>query len=923
MTIKLAPAVNNLNEVVVVVGYGTQKKVNLTGAVTGVTSAQLENRPVTGLTNALEGTMSGVTVVSNNGQPGKDAGSINIRGLGTLNNTNPMIVIDGIISTPTDMNAINSEDVDNISVLKDAASSSIYGSRAANGVIVVTTKKGKKGTSQITYSDYFGKQSATELPDYLPSWQAATLYNEARVNEGGTALYTPVQIQTFKDGSDPINYPNTNWLGLFYKGSGFQQNHYLGVNGGTDKTQYAFSLGYFDQDGITQKTNTQRYTTRLNLNTKVNDKLSAYANISYTFQPLTEPQASYPGVPAFSQVIRQINRISPIIPFKYANGDYGHISDGNPLAWVNSPSFNDQNAYNLQGIAGVDWEIVKGLHLKPSLAYKLTQNENDNFVSSIQYYNPDGSTSGQANISNATDTYNRTTIITPQAILDYGLTVGDHNFKALAGYSQEYTSYYTLSGYRQGFLNNALSDLNVAPTTGETSTSDSYEIGLQSVFGRVNYDYKGKYLLEGDIRDDGSSRFAPGKRWGIFPGASGGWRISEEDFFSPLRSAVQNLKLRGSWGQLGNQNIGSIYPYIPTVSAGQNYPFGGVVVGGVAPVNGANTAITWETTTETDLGLDADFLNSKMSFTADYYIKNTTGILYNLPVGATYGLNAPVQNTSSVQNKGWEFGLAYHNKSGDFSYGVSGNVSFVKNAVTSLGPSSSPVISGATITKVGLPINSFWGYQTTGIFQTTAQVTSHATQNLGGPTGPGDLIYKDQNGDNKIDGNDKVYLGSNFPKTTFGLNINFGWKEFDLTAFFQGAANVKNIISGAMLGQNGNAVGKPTSALLNSWSPSNTGADFPRLWINYRQNDPGSNPSSFWVRNASYVRLKNLQLGYSLPQKWADVLHVKKLRVYYSGQNLLTFTSFYKWVDPEAPLGESGYDYPQVKVNTIGLNVTF
>ncbi len=265
-----------------------------------------------------------------------------------------------------------------------------------------------------------------------------------------------------------------------------------------------------------------------------------------------------------------------------------------------------------------------------------------------------------------------------------------------------------------------------------------------------------------------------------------------------------------------------------------NYPFGGVVVGGVAPVNGANTAITWETTTETDLGLDADLINNKLSLTVDYYIKNTTGILYNLPVGATYGLNAPVQNTSSMQNKGWEFGLAYHNKSGDFSYGISGNVSFVKNVVTSLGPSASPVISGSTITKVGLPDKLIlWGYQTSRYFpESAAQVAAHAPQSLGGPTGPGDLIYKDQNGDGKIDGNDKVYLGSNFPKTTFGLNLSFGWKAFDLTAFFQGAANVQNIISGAMLGQNGNAVGKPTSALLNSWSPSNTSSPiFPRLWI--------------------------------------------------------------------------------------------
>ncbi len=913
---------------VVVVGYGTQKKANLTGAVSGVTSVQLEDRPVTGLTNALEGTMPGVTIVSGNGQPGKDAGTINIRGIGTLNNTDPMVVIDGVISTPNDLNAINSDDVDNISVLKDAASASIYGSRAASGVIVVTTKKGKKGTAQITYSDYFGKQAATVLPDYLPSWQAATLYNQAKINEQGTLVYTAQQIQTFKNGSDPINYPNTDWLKLFYNGSGFQQNHYVGVNGGNDKTQYAFSLGYFDQDGITEKTNTQRYTTRLNLTNKVNDKLSVYANLAYTYQPLTEPQSSLSYDQSFNQIILQINRISPIIPYKYANGDYGHISDGSPLAWVNSPSFNDQNAYNLQGIAGADWEIVKGLHFKPSLAYKLIQNQNNNFVSAIQYYNPDGSNSGQPSISNATDTYNSTTIITPQAILDYSLKLGDNNFKALAGYSQEYTRYYFLQGYRQGFLNNSLSDLTVAPTTGETSTNDSYEQGLQSFFGRINYDYKGKYLLEGDIRDDGSSRFAPAKRWGVFPGGSAGWRVSEEDFFAPLKSVVQNLKIRGSWGQLGNQNItvagtNYLYPYIPTVSSGQNYPFGGIVVGGVAPVYGANSAIAWETTTETDLGLDADFFNNKLSLTADYFIKNTTGILYNLPVGATYGLTPPIQNTSSVQNKGWEFGLAYHDKAGDFTYNISANASFITNKVTSLGPSSSPVINGATIIEVGLPINSFYGYQATGIFQNQAQINAHATQNLGGPTGPGDLIYKDVNGDGQIDGNDKVYLGSNFPKVTFGLNLNVAWKHFDLTGFFQGAAGVKNLISGVMLGGNGNAVGKPTAALLNSWSPDNTSTDFPRLWINYQQNDPSANPSSFWVRNASYVRLKNLQLGYTLPKSLAEALHIQKLRIYYSGQNVFTLTQFYKWVDPEAPLGENGYDYPQVKINSLGLSVTF
>lgn len=331
ISVILPKSESTLNDVVV--GYGTSKKVNLTGAVASIGEKELEDRPVTNLTNALEGTMPGVTVVQTNGQPGQDGGTINIRGVGTLNNSNPMIVVDGNIVGS--MNDVNPNDIASISVLKDAASAAIYGSRAANGVILITTKKGKAGKSTITYNMYVGKQKATALPDYLPSWQAATLYNQALTNEGGTAQYTAAQIDSFKMGNSPYNYPNTNWLGLFYSGSGFQQSHNLGVSGGTDKTQYYFSMGYFDQDGITPKTSTQRYSTRLNLTSKMNDWISVYAKLSYTYQPTLQPQSSYPGVPQFSQMIRQVNRISNIIPYKYANGYYGYIADGSPMAWLN------------------------------------------------------------------------------------------------------------------------------------------------------------------------------------------------------------------------------------------------------------------------------------------------------------------------------------------------------------------------------------------------------------------------------------------------------------------------------------------------------------------------------------------------------------------------------------------------------------
>jgi len=909
---------------IVVVGYGTEKKADLTGSVASVSSKQIENRPITNITNALEGTVAGVTVVQNNGQPGYDAGTINIRGVGTLNNSNPMIVVDGNIVSS--MNDINPNDIASVTVLKDAASAAIYGSRAANGVIIITTKRGKAGTSQIRYSDYFGKQQATRLPDWAPSWQAATLFNEATVNEGGQPVYTDAEIDSFKLGNSPYNFPNTNWLGLLYTGNGFQQSHNLSASGGNDKTQYYLSVGYFDQNGLTPKTNTKRYNVRLNLTSKVTDNISVFANLSYTLQPTLQPQSSYPGVPAFSQLIRQANRISNIIPYKYANGDYGYIADGSPMAWLNSPSFDNLQQTNYQGIVGADWEIIKNLHFRPQLAYVVSQSDDNNFIASIQYYSPQGAPTFLQAPNYASETYQQSTAFTPQMLLDYSWKIGRNNdFKALAGYSQELDNWHELYGYRQNFLNNALSVINLGSPTGQVTKGDATQLALRSYFGRINYNYKDKYLLEGNLRYDGSSRFAATNQYGIFPSASAGWRISKESFFKSLTNIVSDLKLRASWGKLGNQNVAGNYPTIPVINAGQNYVFGGtspVVAAGIAQTAGVDPSISWETTTESDLGLDASFLRNTISLTADYFIKNTTGILYALPVAASYGLTAPVVNAASVRNQGLELTIGYQNKIGAFRYNIIGNAAFIKNEVTSLA-GIGPVIGNGSIMAVGLPINSYYGYVAQGFFKDSAQVASHASQTGISPnTGPGDIMYKDISGpngkpDGVIDTHDEKYLGNNFPKVTFGLTVNFGWKQFDLTAFLQGTAGVKQY--GATPGSEGNAAGKPEEALWDSWTPTNTSAAFPRPAISYTQNYV---PSSFWVKDAAYIRMKNLQLGYTLPAKLTKRMHMQKLRIYYSGQNVFTFSQFYKWVDPETA-GNSLYDYPQVKVNSLGLDATF
>ncbi|NQX41599.1 TonB-linked outer membrane protein, SusC/RagA family [Pedobacter steynii] len=919
LTITLVPSSIGL-ENVIVVGYGVQKKVNVTGSVASVGAKELENRPVTNVSNALQGTMAGVTVTQSNGQPGKDAGKINIRGIGTLGGTNPMVIVDGIISS---MDNVNPNDIDNISVLKDAASASIYGSRASNGVILITTKKGKAGTSVIHYNAYLGKQKPTNLPDYLPSWDAAALYNLALKNEGKPLRYTDAEIQKFRDGSDPFNYPNTDWLGLFYKGNGIQQNHYLDVSGGTEKTQYMVSLGYFDENGLVKGTNTNKYTSRINLTTQATKGIKINANLGFINSTMQEPANPFTG--DFAQVIRQINRISPMVPYKYANGNYGYISDGNPMAWLEGGSFNREKYYNLLGNVGADLTIIEGLHFKPTVGYQLNIDQNKKFIKDQQYYDKITGAPSFYQGPNSLKDYNEfLNVVTLQALLQYDKTFGKHTIGALAGYSEESNSVNVLEGYRKRFLNNSLSEINAGPIDGQTTAGYANELALRSGFGRINYSFDSRYLLEANLRYDATSRFAPLQRWGAFPSFSAGWRISQEAFFAPVKSWVNELKLRGSWGKLGNQSDIANYPYISTINTGLDYVFGGTapaIAPGVAVVNGANEKIKWESATTTGIGLDAGIYNNKLTLSVDYFNKKTGDILLSLPIGEVYGLVPPVQNAGSVKNSGWEFMLTYHDVKGDFSYGANLNASFIKNEITDL-HGIGPIISGATFRQVGYPIDGFYGYISDGIFQTKAEVDAHATQS-GGTIAPGDLKYRDLNGDGVINGSDRTYLGSRFPKATFGINLNAAWKGFDLTVFLQGAADVKNYVQGIMLGQVSSSTGKPTSALLDSWTPENTDATFPRLWTNFRQNDPSGMPSSYWIRDASYQRMKNLQLGYTLPEKYVKRIGLSRARIYYSGQNLFTITNFYKWVDPEAPRGDNGYTYPQVLVNSIGLNITF
>jgi TonB-linked SusC/RagA family outer membrane protein len=903
---------------VVVVGYGTQKKVNLTGSLSTISVKEIGTRPNTNVSSALQGTMPGVTVMVNNGQPGKDQGIIRVRGIGTLGNSNAMVMVDGIVSS---MNDVNPSDIESITVLKDAASAAIYGSRASNGVILITTKKAKKGDITVHYNMYFGKQQPTALPVYLPSWQAASLQNEALISENKSPAYTDAEIQKFKDGSDPDRYPNTDWIGLFYKGTGFQQNHYFDISGGNEKSQNLVSFGYFSEDGIVKNTGLKRYTTRFKNTSTLGSHFTLNSSLAYTSEDFKEPTSPYNN--NFQDYIWQINKTGNNVPYKTSNGYYGYGTDGNPIAWLESGALNKIQYNYITAISEGDLEIVKGLHFKPLLGFNLRTSDSKNRIKDIQYYNyTTGEPTWVQGPNKLFQSNTNYTVITLQALLQYSRTFGQHDFTILGGYSQEYSKYSLLSGYRYGFINNELGELDAGPINGQSNSGSASESALQSLFGRINYSFKTRYLIEANIRYDGSSRFAPNNRWSTFPSFSAGWRISEESFFMPLKGLFSDLKFRGSWGILGNQEVGSNYPYQSTIATGQNYTFGGVVANGMAPTAGANSGIKWEETRTTDFGLDAVFLKGKITFTGDYFVRNTDNILLRIPVGNTFGFRAPVVNAGSVQNKGYELALGYHaGELKNFTFDILANASFIKNTVTDLADTD-PIISGYTFMKVGYPINSFYGYESEGFFQTQAQVDNHASQS-DGVIAPGDIMYKDQNNDGVIDGADRVYLGTYFPKVTYGLNISMGWKAFDVTMFLQGASVVKGFVGGELIGKLTGSEGKPTEVFLNHWTPENPTNEFPRLWNSYKNNDPSTNCSSFWVRNSGYVRLKNLQVGYTLPSKLSSKLWIKNARIYWSGKDILTFTQFYKWVDPEAPAGETGYTYPKVMVNTIGINLTF
>lgn len=914
LTIVLISKDGKMDEVVVV-GYGTQRKVNLTGSVASVSADKIEGRPMTNISAGLAGLLPGVSVRQSTGLPGGDGGAIRIRGVGTLNNASPMVLVDGVEST---MNDINPEDIATLSVLKDAASAAIYGSKAANGVILITTKTGKKGKPVISLSTNLGKQTPTRLPEYLSSADYAVLYNEALKFEGKALKFTEEDIKKFRDGSDPYGHPNTDWQGLLYNGKGTQSINTISVAGGAENVNYMASVNYQNQQGIIKYTGKDQYGGRTNLTIKPADWIETGFNLSFTREAQQLPNNAYVGG-GLDQIIRQVNRIAPWIPYKKEDGTYGTISDGNPIAWIDQgPQINRLRNFFL-GIGSITLKPFKDFSIKGVASIK-TYSEDYNEIRKEIQYNANKYHGPTRMDQNYTNDERRV----GEIIANYNTMLnGDHNIGVMAGYHAELYKYKTTTAFRQNFPSTDLTDLNGGATDGMKNSGYTRELAMISYFGRLNYAFRGKYLLEMNVRRDGSSRFAVNNRWGTFPSVSAGWRISQEAFFQPLLGTINDLKIRASWGKLGNQDaLTEYYPAIPTLSLGLDYPFNSAINSGAAIVNARNTAITWEEATTTGIGLDLRLIR-KIDLTIDFYKRLTSGIIMEVPSPETFALKGFVDNIGRMENKGVEVNAQYNDKFGDIGFNFGINLAYNKNKLLELA-GQNEILTSFYIRRIGEPIDAFYGYKTDGIFKTDAEAAAVNNKLYNpGTFKAGDLRYVDSNGDGVVNSGDRVILGNSVPSTNFGFNFGATYRQFDLSFIFNGTLGGYGYMNADAIGGVNGDTQKPTSLWMGRWTPDNPDATVPRVRTgNVGPNLPQQNILSYWLRSNNYLRLKNVQLGYNFANEFLKDKGIRSARIFFSSQNTFTITKFIKGWDPEAPSGR-GSGYPVVVVNAIGLNLSF
>lgn len=944
-------------EEVVVVGYGTQKKVNMSGSVSSVNVGELtESRPITNVSQALAGVAAGVSVMSGSNQPGNDNATITVRGQGTLNESAPLIIIDG---AEAGINTVNPQDIESISILKDAASAAIYGSRAANGVILITTKQGKAGSIHIDYNGYISCTSTT-IPHHMDPVSNYADYMEL-INEGyeQSGMAKPFKDQALIEewradaGKNPLKYPNTNWLEETFKSS-VAHNHVISMNGGSEKIKFYSSFGYQNNPGVMENTGFEKYNARLNVSADVKKWLNLAAQVSGYVSNM-DPAAKYQSEGStVSDVFKFASATTPGMVFRAPDGRYGAMNNSedssqsannNPLLRLNSVDGNIHKT-NVRSRFIATLKPFKGFTLTGSYSYEFVDEERSSkpvFLEGWDFRNEivtftNKKKSSIMNYDGKIDRFFNDVV----ARYETRLINDALGINAMLGASQEKYRSHNFKATKYDMIDTSLGVLNGA--IGDASASgSSAEWAMRSFFGRVNLDWQQKYLLEINLRADQSSRFLKSKRTGYFPSASFAWRLEQEKFMEGLRDkGLSTLKLRLSYGSLGNNAVGNydaLALYANKNDDGAfNYSLNNLVALGLAQARIANPNLTWESTYMTNVGIDFGLFNNRLTGTMDYFHKKTKDILINLPAPAVHGIaSIPKQNSAEVLNQGVELTLGWQDKIGDFSYSVNGNFTYVKNEVTKYKGKDKGGItySGANIIWEGHAINSQYLLRCDRIIQTdedlalVQQMIDNAPVVDGKKVDPfaafgtpqkGDLLYKDINQDGIIDMDDREIVsdGPN-PKFQFGLNLNASYKGIDFAMLLQGQAGAKiywqNDLANTPSVRHGYQLNKEVAD--GRWYEGRTDATYPRL-LEY-QDQRNKQMSDFYLENLAYLKIRNIQLGYTLPAKLTKKISLERLRFYGSLENFFTFTSF-RGFDPE--IGGS-IDYPAMKNVVFGINLSF
>lgn len=913
-----------LMDEVVVVGYGVQKKINMTGAVATLSGKELESRPITNVGRGLQGQLPGLTIRSQNTSPGNAAPEMRIRGVGTWGDANPLVVIDGIPGG--NLHILNPDDIENVSVLKDAASSSIYGVRGANGVILITTKKGKTGTTSLSFNSYYGLQTPTALPHFLGSVDYMLLQNEANRNANQGPTYSEQDIETARNGSDLNYFANTDWIDEVYKKNAAQQNYNLSLQGGTDKSNYYVSYGYLGEGGLVVGDNFKagRHNARMRFNTELIDRIKIDANLGYI-------DRGYYGSASGTSALSGATSIRPLVPVKFSNGSWGyHGGQSNPVAVATDGGTNRFTSQEITANIAATLSLMKGFDLRGQYGLVKYNSKRNTLLKTINYFSPDDNKLiYQTNNPNSIkmDHYSGT-YQTFVGTANYITSIQDkHNITGLLGFSVEETVGNDFWASRQNLPVQELESLAVG-TDNQLNSSSSNQNALMSFFGRINYDYNSKYLLEGNFRRDGSSRFHKDVRWNWFGSFSAGWVLSEEQFFENMKGFWDLAKIRFSYGTQGNDKVGRDFPYMATLASVQmtsNNPIGDEGQVGFRQTFIPNQFITWESAEKTNIGVDLAFLNNRLSLTGEYFINNTNAIILNPPLPDVIGVGTayPAQNSGSVQNKGWELVMGWRDQIGDVKYAANFNLSDVKNKITKLENFANNL--GDQVRLEGYPLDAFYGFVADRIAQESdfnivdGKYVPKFPFQKGDLVAPGDLIYKPADADaTEITVlKDRVILGSEIPRYTYGFRGDLDYKGFDFSFFLQGVGKADGYLGGAARHPFINNSAMPQDVHLDRWTPENTDASYPRLVYMRTHN---TRLSSKWIEDAAYLRLKNIQIGYTFPKAMMERIRVSKLRIYFSADNLLTKTNFYKGYDPEIPAGNTGGYYPQVKTYVVGLN---